>query len=433
MIVLSFSGDDLEEWLSTPGSAKTILLRNQIKGELGEYGLESVEKSESRTKADRKADSGGSAITKEGENEKKKHTKKTIYYTKDLFDQYDKNQLPESSLSTEMRPKRLDFHVARLEDKDLFTVPIQVVLTGLGFEDRALASNKFIAERVQPDIVYSIRYSLQGNADAILNLWSTVGCRTHEIEYSTSQANLPKWEGLTLVDVSGLTKPAIYEVVRSQLRIQGRVLICHAAAAEYYPLEDQLESLFAASQLDEPQVFLESLSDVLTGERGPYSVIKLLNDKSDPTRNRALTAFGSSKHERLFTLLDRREFDYIDVIVSNDNSPATRVAAFAAEFICGNYPNARVTKAEQSSISSLVNFLDDRYIDIFSRGGANFELGLTGSKIQAVAAAVVSAGRKVTQAWYVSPKEFDEIRFTSGVGALDVYDIVLHGAKSIGQ
>jgi hypothetical protein len=53
----------------------------------------------------------------------------------------------------------------------------------------------------------------------------------------------------------------------------------------------------------------------------------------------------------------------------------------------------------------------------------NLEIGLTGSKLQAVAAAVLSARRKISQAWYISPKEFDEKRFTEGFGRLYVYKI----------
>jgi len=43
--------------------------------------------------------------------------------------------------------------------------------------------------------------------------------------------------------------------------------------------------------------------------------------------------------------------------------------------------------------------------------------------MQAVAAAVLSSQRKVSQAWYLSPKEFDEKRFSSGVGEIRLYDI----------
>jgi hypothetical protein len=79
----------------------------------------------------------------------------------------------------------------------------------------------------------------------------------------------------------------------------------------------------------------------LTGEDGPYKDIKLLDDVSDPSRNRALLAFASPKHERLFSLLDRREFDQIEIITPKGDAPHAKVATYAAEFICQNCQSAR--------------------------------------------------------------------------------------------
>jgi hypothetical protein len=36
---------------------------------------------------------------------------------------------------------------------------------------------------------------------------------------------------------------------------------------------------------------------------------------------------------------------------------------------------------------------------------------------------VLSSVRRVSQAWYLSPKRFDEKRFSSGMGSIRVYDI----------
>lgn len=103
------------------------------------------------------------------------------------------------------------------------------------------------------------------------------------------------------------------------------------------------------------------------------------------------------------------------------------MATYAAEFICQNYPNASVTRFGNDDLLGLVEYLDSKYLEIYGTGGANFELGLTGTKTQALAAAVLSSVRKVSQAWYLSPKRFDEKRFSSGVGSIRVYDIRIPG------
>jgi hypothetical protein len=127
----------------------------------------------------------------------------------------------------------------------------------------------------------------------------------------------------------------------------------------------------------------------------------------------------------LFSLLDRREFDYVDVIVPTGNSPRARVAKYAAQFACQNYQNARVTPLEVGPLTDVVQHLDRRYLDLYGVGGANVEVGLTGSKMQAVAAAVLAARRKVAQAWYLGPAEFDPNRFSKGVKDAHIYDIEL--------
>lgn len=161
------------------------------------------------------------------------------------------------------------------------------------------------------------------------------------------------------------------------------------------------------------------------GEKGPYKDIQLIEEDFDPTRSRALLAFASAKHERLFSLLDRREFDYLEIIAPNKQTPRAEVAFYAADFISQNYQNAKVTRIDTNDLLGLVRYLDEQYLDLYSTGGANLELGLTGSKTQAVAAAILSARRKISQAWYLSPYEFDEKRFSQGVGPIRIFDIRL--------
>ena len=53
----------------------------------------------------------------------------------------------------------------------------------------------------------------------------------------------------------------------------------------------------------------------------------------------------------------------------------------------------------------------------------NFEISLTGSKMQTVAAAVLSSVCKVSQCWYIKPSKFDTKHFTKGVGDTRCYQI----------
>jgi hypothetical protein len=263
-----------------------------------------------------------------------------------------------------------------------------------------------------------------GHGDAIEKLWRERGHNSSALAYEKAVGGVYDLEGLSLVDISGLSKPVIFSAIRRELEKKGRVVVFHMSAKTHYPLEEDLNKLFEAERQDDPTTFLDSLGGILKGEIGPYSERKLLDEEVDISRNRALIAFASAKHERLFSLLDRREFDYIDVMIQMDDSPRARVAKFAADFVCQNYQNAKLTPTPAAPLADIVRALDERYLDLYS-AGANVELGLTGSKFQAVASAVLASGRKVAQAWYLSPTEFDEKRFTRGVGEAHIYDICL--------
>ena len=61
----------------------------------------------------------------------------------------------------------------------------------------------------------------------------------------------------------------------------------------------------------------------------------------------------------------------------------------------------------------------------YVNGNYNFELGLTGSKLHTVAFAAASASMRMSQAWYVRPREFDPARFSVGVGHTAYFEIVM--------
>ncbi|MET0118932.1 MAG: hypothetical protein ABW090_16030 [Sedimenticola sp.] len=417
------SGRDLEEWLERPEAAKEILLRNQINDEVDSTG-QLNEEIYPRSGKEKEGEIEEGLYKHEAESREGLTQQKGIgSFQTDLFDTECLNEnnarLPES------KAKKIDVEIEQLDGATLSEIRLGMILTGLGFEERTLASNEYIAKLVKPKVVCAVRYSVSGYANEILQIWKDKQCKVNEITYSNALISVPEYEGTALIDVSGLSKPIIFKAIRQELSSKGRVLVCHATAEHHYPLHKDLEQLFAAKQSKEPLVFLSSLAEVLMGEKGPYKDIQLIDEDFDPTRSRALLAFASAKHERLFSLLDRREFDYLEIIAPSKNTPRAEVAFYAADFITQNYQNAKVTRIDTNDLSGLVRYLDEQYLDLYSTGGANLELGLTGSKTQAVAAAILSARRKISQAWYLSPYEFDEKRFSQGVGNIRVFDIRL--------
>jgi hypothetical protein len=401
------SGKDLLDWLTAP--SKEVLLRNQI----GDEAEEPIQGSD---------DVAPSALA---ENELSGSAGKVGAQAQEsLFGDGMAVEVVERIRRLKgASAKPLDFSISELQPDELGSLGVKSVLSGLGFEERTLRSNDILSGGLDSVDVQLVQYDVAGYGGAIESFWRDRGHRPSTLAYEKAVGGICELEGLCLVDISGLSKPIIFTTVRRELQRKGRVIVFHMAAQTHYPLEEDLNKLFAAERGNDPVAFLDSLGDVLKGEVGPYSERKLLDEAVDISRNRALIAFSSAKHERLFSLLDRREFDYIDVVVHTDDSPRSRVAKLAADFVSQNYQNTRLTPVSTTPLVDIVKALDEMYLDLYGTSGANVELGLTGSKSQTVASAVLASGRKVAQTWYLSPAEFDEKRFTRGVGEAQIYDI----------
>ncbi|GBG56436.1 hypothetical protein SPFL3102_00237 [Sporomusaceae bacterium FL31] len=400
------SGDDLQEWLDTPAKAKDILIRNQINDPDEELNDNSSE-SEFASKTDEIEESSGDA-------------QQIIVSELSLFDS---NKQQNDQVINYVQAPGLNVTINRLSIDALSDIEIGGVLGGLGFEDRTKESNQKLARIVKPNEIHLIKYSHEGYSAQINQSWAETGITKIEHPHNTVLYDLPKIKGTALIDVSGLTKPVIFKSIRRELYEKGRVLVCHASAEKYYPLPEDIERVFAAEEANEPSRLLESIANILKGESGGYKSMQLLKEETDLSRNRALIAFASAKHERLFSLLDHRDFDFIKVITPAGSESWKNVAQLAANVLCKSYQNAELASVDIKDLAELVKYLDDQYLQIYNNAGANLEIGLTGSKMQAVATAVLSSKRKLSEVWYLGPNQFDEKRFSYGVGEIKVYDI----------
>ncbi len=405
------SGANLQEWLERP--SKEILLRSQITDE-----------------SDAEYQSSESPV--EVAAEESTQPQRQVFESRqvELFDSstLDGNQ-EKLDDGIEGCPKPIDIDISVISEDDLRNIDLGNILTGLGFEERTLESNRILARVAKVRAVHAVRYGLEGHAKEISQLWRDAGKEIQEIDNDKAVVSLPKMDGISLIDISGLSKPLIFNPVRRELIEKGRVLLCHTSAAQHYPLQRDLELLLAAKEAEDPLVFLERLAHVLKGESGPYTDMRLLEEATDPSRPRAMIAFASSKHERLFSLLDKREFEFIEVIAPQGEKPRAKVAQFASEFLCRSYHNATVSRIDTSDLPASLTYLDQRFLELYADRGANVEIGLTGSKIQAVAAAILSARRKISQAWYVAPHHFEEKTFSTGIAGTRIFDIRVIGSS----
>jgi len=116
------------------------------------------------------------------------------------------------------------------------------------------------------------------------------------------------------------------------------------------------------------------------------------------------------------SLIESRVIDRLKVVAPGGKTARNRAARQIAEIAATDNANAGVTLIDSDDLTKTIDFLLRSFARWYVAGGFNFEIGLTGSKMEAVAAAAVSAFGKLTQCWYVRPKKFDAQRFTKGAG-----------------
>ena len=410
------SGKNLEEFLADPSKGKEILLRN-LGGSTDDWdeevafcGEDEIIEAEASTSAPGKA------------------TQMKLFDTEELVP-VDDDDVPPASSDSGVCPivvsKKLTLgDVGR--GAGLGELVDNVVL-GLGFEKRSLVSARRVMQMTGAGTATVVSYEERGRSAEILQAVSAVAGRVSKLEYQSIIKNgMPEIEGIVLVDITGLAKPVIFHAIRNELRRKGRVWVGHTEAKRHYPLDQDLEQVLLEETERDRHALLEEVSEVLTGEEGPYELDNLLPSDADETRQRVLCAASSAKHERLLSLLDRRDYDRIEIIAPTSESSRSRVAQIAADVAASNMANSNVAHIGSNDLELMLKFVTEKYRKWYVSSGFNFELGLTGSKLQAVACSATSAAFKVSQCWYIRPRSFDTDRFTKGVGETHFFEIVLN-------
>jgi hypothetical protein len=223
-----------------------------------------------------------------------------------------------------------------------------------------------------------------------------------------------------------MPKSLIFGLVRRALQRDGRVIVTHTQAETHYPLNQEIQKIRSGHDDLDAYAILEAAHDeIFSGDGTPYSHIALLPGGVDAARRRLLCAGASAKHERLLSLLDYRDYDHLELLVPAGESQRTWLAKQAAAVARREADTAEVHAVDGDHPGDILKLAGSRYRLWYGLGGFDVELGLTGSKMQAVTFAALSATLKIAQCWYIQPATFDPKRFSSGVAATRHFEITL--------
>lgn len=398
------SGEDLERWLAEPDAGREILLRNLSRSaseQTVENSLPEDDTSENEPRHFTTAPPAGTIST---------GIQMDLLQGLDEVDVAD----PAAAIPLVFPPPPV---VQQLVDEDLNGRAVDTLVIGLGFEERTPISLDRLLGLMRPKRILAVRYDHPGHAEAMLDTIRQHGVVLEEVPYQqvAIASGAPILDGRVLVDVTGLAKPALFGLIRSAFSASGELLLTYTGAERYYPLESELDRVLKAYRSAEHHELLSALRDVLTGERGPYLSRPLLAAETDGTRLRALSAFASPRHERLLHLAAEGWYNTVQVITDSARTSRAKVGGIAATVALEDTPGGMIQSADAGDLSELVSILVQQHERWFIQGGLDYEIGLTGNKMQAAAAAIVSSVLPMSQVWYVQPESFDQPRFTQGV------------------
>jgi serine/threonine protein kinase len=398
------SGNDLREWLAEPKRGRDILKRN-LGGPL-----------EEADEPEPPLDEADLAVAASNYGVPRPHT---------LFESAATTEEAEGS---EGRVELASFRTPtsrELTVSELGALTLRSIVLGLGFEERTFVSTQRLLEVVHPEHAVLIRYDEKGYSQEIERIVRARVGSTEILDYRTlgPAADLLPPAGPCLVDVTGLAKPMIFQSVRRALSREGAVIVAHTKADRHYPLDEEIAPVLAAENSGDIWAFLEGLNGVWTGEAGPYTFEQLLRTDADESRRRYLIASASPKHQRLLSLVEHREFDRVQILAPVGDTPRAILARRAATVATRLADRSEVTPLDSDDLPQALREIAQAHQRYYVDGNYNFELGLTGSKLHAVAFAAVSATTMISQAWYVRPSAFDAERFSVGVGESRYFEL----------
>lgn len=396
------SGDQLQSWLFNPSEGKEILMRN-----LGGPLTSEESKPAPKLAPKRENSQRPLQLSLMGESEED--------------DEREKDQTaPDEGLKPDWKTlsERLPIirEISALSSEPEFSAV--GAMLGLGFEERCLASTQSLLKAMgKLEQIVLIEYREKGFSQEIRELAADHSENISEMHFDQLKSGVAKLpRGPIVVDVTGLAKPVLFQVIRRALLRDGQVLVAHTQAKEYYPLDRDVAKVVGPDRSDDVFEVLERASEILSGERKPYSFIPLLVSDLDDSRPCLLCAAASPKHERLLSLMEERSYEAVDIIAPDSESYRARLARLAADVATRGIESSKISRLDSNDPKAMLAFLAKRFRSYYLNAGFGIELGLTGSKMHAVACAAASTAFKLGQVWYVAPQSFDQERFTKGVG-----------------
>ncbi|WP_172885275.1 ORC-CDC6 family AAA ATPase [Mucilaginibacter gotjawali] len=404
------SGPALEEWLNNPKKGKEILIKN-----LNPIADDQMDELIRET-----------ALPEEPGKTDGSDNQQLFLFGSDLQEEPVNKVLPDYEFTFSKLPA-----IAEVDNSAYFELKIDVAIIGLGFEEATLQAAKKV-KLLQPEKVIFIKFSEEGYSGEIMEEFSYL-CDDQKVitESNTFKDHLALLEGkMVLIDITGLPKAVIFDAIKNSYLKNGRFCFSLMNPAQEYPLDEEVQPILDVNNMNDSSILLNDMSGIVKGETGPYALINLLPHYTNISDPRVLFSFASAKHERLYTLIAERDYEKINVVVSNGDTAREKLSRISAEFSLRQFNSAVIHYTNQNNLDETLTQLAKDYYAYFILNNLHFEIALTGSKIQSAAVAIFSSVFKISQCWYVRPASWDTKRFSIGYSDFKIFAVTQKNGTS---
>lgn len=396
------SGEELENWLRNPQEGESILLKNKtIEDDILEP--ETVEPNTFFNKAPLTSTQG--TLLFETENDLNNMNEILNF----LVDQ-----------NTILLSKK-EFDNKSIEDYKQY-------LLGVGFEDRTFESLQKVLSATNLDIIYAIEHSLEeGKFDDIKKLLIQSGKNIQFInEKKIGEIN---FRAKTIIDVSGLSKAMIFNSIIGAGSNLNNVAILETEAMKLSPSDEDLNDIINPSANKQATAILKEVTErIESSEIEPYVISRIYNTDTDESNYRVILCFSSAKFERMLHFLDNKQYDKILIINPIDDDNRSKLARYSSQVIQDKYSSleTEMKDIDISNSDDILKAMTELYQKYYIQEGYNFDIALTGSKLQTVCASIFTCYNKINNCWYISPKGWKSNSFSTGFNNSYLYSLFTH-------
>lgn len=310
------------------------------------------------------------------------------------------------------------------------------LITGLGFEDCSLESVKWLVEQFDFSVIITVNYpNYAGKSKEIIKTIKNASNtrHSHTVIRSVSCDNLFDLKQLIhankncnfVVDVTALNKPTIFTCTRI-LYLETKYYFITSTIVEYFPREKDILNLLKKYNAGDSLAVDSIIDRLYIGEKAPYSLMSLIDSCDELTsRPSALIGVLVSKNQRLLYLLEKREYRRIVLLCQDGDKPSSRLANMVGETIKASYENVFFEYLDLENPERFIDVLTRVYLGLYAHEGANVDIAITGSKMNAVVCAIFSLKYHLRQCWYVKPDKYDISHYSEEVAnQTDIFEII---------